>query len=57
LLKCQNHEELFVTLRRSLKLIDSSTNIVGLAEDIYQWNEYIKKQWAFDYYNTAPEEK
>jgi CRISPR system Cascade subunit CasB len=57
LLKCKDHEELFIALRRSLKLVDSSANIVGLAGDIYQWNDYVKKQWAFDYYSTASDEK
>jgi CRISPR system Cascade subunit CasB len=57
LLKCKDHEELFAALRRSLKLVDLSANIVGLAGNIYDWNEYIKKQWAFDYYSSAPEEK
>ena len=57
LLKNKSHEDLFSDLRKGLKIIDSTANVVGLANDVYRWNDYVKKQWAFDYYSVAPEEK
>lgn len=57
LLKCKTQQELFTSLRRILKLVDSTANPISIAHDIYNWGETIKKKWAFDYYSKASNEK
>jgi CRISPR system Cascade subunit CasB len=54
LLKCKTHEELFTDMRRIIKLLDSTVNIEGIAADVYNWGDFTKKQWAYDYYSNAP---
>ena len=49
LLKIETTDDLFVSLRRALPLIDSKANICQLANDVYWWNDDTKKQWAYSY--------
>lgn len=57
LLKIETSDDLFVSLRRVLPLIEKKqnadpnkkTNINQLANDVYFWGDDIKKQWAYSY--------
>lgn len=54
LLKIQDADDLFVSLRRILPLLDYKANIFGLAHDVYNWGNphpkfNIPKQWAYSY--------
>ena len=49
LLKIETTDDLFVSLRRALPLIDNKANIYQLANDVYWWNDNTKKQWAYSY--------
>jgi CRISPR system Cascade subunit CasB len=56
LLKIQNREELFLALGRVVALLGGTVNLVSLAKSAYEWNEWTRKQWAFNYYSAAPSE-
>jgi CRISPR system Cascade subunit CasB len=49
LLKVETNDDLFVSLRRALPLIDKKANIYQLANDVYFWGDKIKKDWAYSY--------
>jgi CRISPR system Cascade subunit CasB len=49
LLKVETTDDLFVSLRRILPLIDKKTSIYQLASDVYYWSDCTKKQWAYSY--------
>lgn len=49
LLKVQTTDDLFVSLRRILPLIDKKSDIYQLANDVYFWGDNTKKQWAYSY--------
>lgn len=49
LLKIETVDDLFVSLRRALPLIKHEANVKQLALDIYNWNDEVKKQWAYSY--------
>lgn len=48
--------ELQTSLVRTIRLLDSAASVSNLAESIRWWNDRTKKQWASDYYETAPNE-
>ena len=48
--------ELQTSLVRTIRLLDSAGSVSNLAESIRWWNDRTKKQWALDYYETAPNE-
>lgn len=56
LLKIQSREELFLALARVIALLGGTVDLVSLAKSAYEWNEWTRKQWAFNYYSTAPSE-
>jgi CRISPR system Cascade subunit CasB len=49
LLKVETTDDLFTSLRRILPLVDHQADIKRLADDVYGWNDNIKKQWAYSY--------
>jgi CRISPR system Cascade subunit CasB len=57
LLQYRNHEELFPALVRIVCLLDRKVYLHSLVEGAYWWNDRTKKQWAYDYYEAAPDEK
>jgi len=57
LLQHRNHEELLPGLVRTIHLLGGAVNLHSLADGAYWWNDNTKKQWAIDYYETAPDEK
>ena len=56
LLKIDNrdYDKLLTSMVRVVKHLDGNVNIYSLANSIYWWNEYTRKQWAYDYYEKAP---
>lgn len=56
LLAIDDRAELFTAMIRAVRLLDGSVNISDLASSVYWWNDWTKKQWAYDYYNKAPSE-
>ncbi len=56
LLKIQTKEELYPALVRVIALLGGTVNLASLAKNAYEWNDWTRKQWAFDYYSTAPAE-
>ncbi|MDV2482239.1 type I-E CRISPR-associated protein Cse2/CasB [Methanoculleus sp. Wushi-C6] len=56
LLKIEDHDDLYGAVVRTIRLLDGSLNIASLADGIYWWNERTKNNWAFDYYDKAPNE-
>ncbi len=57
LLKHRSHEELFPALGRIVRSLDGRINLGDLAESAYWWNDRTRRRWAFDYYDTAPQEQ
>ncbi|MGA2914346.1 MAG: type I-E CRISPR-associated protein Cse2/CasB [Methanoregula sp.] len=57
LLKIENQDELYTTMIRLVRLIGGSVDIASLANGIYWWNELMKKEWAYAYYENAPSEE
>ena len=49
LLKIETGDDLFVSLRRTLPLIENKANIYLLAKDVYFWGDEIRKDWAYSY--------
>lgn len=56
LLTIEERRELFASMIRTVRLLDGTANIFDLANSIYWWNEFTKKQWAYDYYTKSPNE-
>lgn len=57
LLAVTGRDELYPLLIRVIRLLDGKVNLVSLANAAYWWNEITRKQWAYDYYATAPTEQ
>jgi CRISPR system Cascade subunit CasB len=57
LLAVSERDELYPLLIRVVRLLDGNVNLLSLANAVYWWNENTRKQWAYDYYSTAPAEK
>lgn len=49
LLRIDNVDELFASLRRVLPMIGHRTSVAQLARDIYWWDDSVKKAWAYSY--------
>jgi CRISPR system Cascade subunit CasB len=56
LLAVSDREELYPLLIRVVRLLDGRVNLVSLANAAFWWNERAKRDWAYDYYATAPSE-
>ena len=57
LIQYSDREDLYLPLIRMVVMVDDSANVADLAESIYWWNERTKKDWAFAYYSTAPNDE
>lgn len=57
LLKIQGRKDLYHAMIRIVALLGGSLNLISLAESVYWWNDFTRKNWAFDYYTNAPSEK
>lgn len=56
LLKIKDRDELLGAMIRIVRLLDGNVNIASLANSIYWWNENVRKEWAYKYYETASKE-
>lgn len=56
LLAVSDGDELYPLLLRVVRLLDGHVNLVSLANAAFWWNERTRKEWAYDYYATAPSE-
>lgn len=56
LLAVDDTAELQTSLIRMIHLLDRTAPVGDLADSIRWWNDRTKKQWAVDYYGTAPTE-
>ncbi len=56
LLKCQTPEDLYPMLRKVIRLLSNRADVYSLANDVLYWGEEVRKQWAYDYYATVPQE-
>jgi CRISPR system Cascade subunit CasB len=54
LLAVSERGELYPLLIRVIHLFGGQANLTDLANAVYWWNEKTRKQWAYDYYATAP---
>ncbi len=57
LLAVTGRDELYPFLIRVIRLLDGKVNLLSLANSAYWWNEITRKQWAYEYYATAPTEQ
>lgn len=60
LLAVSDRGELYPLMIRVIRLLGDQVNLVSLANGVYWWNDKTdktKKDWAYDYYATAPSEK
>lgn len=56
LLKIKDRDELLGAMIRIVRLLDENVNISSLADSIYWWNENVRKDWAYEYYENASKE-
>ena len=56
LLAVSDRDELYPLLLRVVRLLDGHVNLVSLANAAFWWNDRTKRDWAYDYYATAPSE-
>jgi len=57
LLTIDDHDKLYETMIRIVHLLGDKADIPSLANGIYWWNDRMKKEWAFAYYEHAPGEE
>jgi CRISPR system Cascade subunit CasB len=57
LLAVSDRDELYPLLIRVVRLLDERANLVSLANAAFWWNDRTKRDWAYDYYKTAPKER
>ncbi len=50
-------DKLYGSMIRIVHLLEDDVDIPSLANSIYWWNERTKKEWAFAYYDNAPNEE
>ncbi|MBW8003229.1 MAG: type I-E CRISPR-associated protein Cse2/CasB [Planctomycetes bacterium] len=53
LIQIKNIDDLLLPMLRIIKMLDSTVNVPNLVKSIYGWNDYVRKQWAFDYYKDS----
>ncbi|MBU1276444.1 MAG: type I-E CRISPR-associated protein Cse2/CasB [Proteobacteria bacterium] len=56
LLEKQEAEDLYLPLMRVVKMLDGNCNLFDLARSVFWWNDRTRRQWASQYYETAPNE-
>lgn len=49
-------DDLYIKMIRIIRLLDGRVNIGSLAESVYWWKDKTRKEWAYDYYEKAPNE-
>jgi len=56
LLAVSGRDELFPLMIRVVRLLGGTVDLISLANAAFWWNVKTKKDWAYDYYATAPTE-
>lgn len=60
LLQIEERDKLFGALRRVIRLLGNTVDVNQLAKDVFYWSpdssNDVRKNWARDYYKTAPDE-
>ncbi|MBF0368984.1 MAG: type I-E CRISPR-associated protein Cse2/CasB [Magnetococcales bacterium] len=54
LLAITERDDLYTAMTRVLRHLDGQANLADLAQGVYGWNDYVRKQWAYAYYEVAP---
>ena len=54
LLQVNEPDELLQACSRAIAICAGRVNLTSLAESVYWWNDGVRKQWAFDYYDANP---
>ena len=60
LLKVKDCEDILLAMTRTIALLGGAVNLQSLARSMYLCDDKyvdIRKEWAFDYYSKAPDEK
>jgi len=57
LMRAKSHDELFIDLIRVLPLAGNTAPVKDLARDISRWNDYTRRQWVFDYFDSLEEKE
>jgi len=53
LLESADLDTLFTGLRRALPLVNHSVDVIALANDLVEWGDKVKKDWAYSYHWPA----
>ncbi len=48
---------LYVALLRVLRLLKGQADIRGLAKAVYDWNDRVKREWAYSYFPRVPDKR
>ena len=56
LLQNKSREDIYGSLIRIIHLMGKRANVKDLSECLYWWNERTRREWAFKYYEKAPDE-
>lgn len=56
LLQNKDSEDVYGPMIRIINLMDKQANVMDLARCLYWWNEGTRREWAFEYYEKAPDE-
>lgn len=46
---------LYTPLARALPLVDNRVHLASLADSILYWNDDMRRRWAYDYFQAAPQ--
>lgn len=57
LLALRHRSELYGPLLRIVRLLDERLDLPDLARSVYWWGERTRMRWAYEYYESAPNEK
>ena len=52
LMESHDNDSFFIGLRRVMPLIGHQVDLGSLARDLFQWNDAIRRRWAYAYYDT-----
>jgi len=51
----RTRQEYYLAMIRVIKLLRGEVNIHDLAKSTYFWGDNIRKEWAYDYFENAPD--
>ncbi len=49
--------DLYRAMIRVLRMLDNKANIYDLANSVFDWGDFVKKRWAYSYFNNTPAAK